>query len=48
VARRGKLGDAVVAHATTNAILTAYVLVCNQWQFWYLKFKTLFDKTGDI
>ena len=34
VARRGKLGDAVIAHATTNAILAAYVLVCNQWQFW--------------
>jgi exosortase E/protease (VPEID-CTERM system) len=34
VARKGKLGDAVIAHATTNAILAAYVLVCNQWQFW--------------
>jgi exosortase E/protease (VPEID-CTERM system) len=34
VARRGKLGDAVIAHATTNAMLAAYVLVCNQWQFW--------------
>jgi exosortase E/protease (VPEID-CTERM system) len=34
VARRGKLGDAVVAHATTNAILAACVLVSNQWQLW--------------
>ena len=33
-ARRGKLGDAVIAHATTNAILAAYVLVYNQWQLW--------------
>jgi exosortase E/protease (VPEID-CTERM system) len=33
-ARRGKLGDAVVAHATTNAILAAYVLVFHQWQYW--------------
>jgi CAAX prenyl protease-like protein len=34
VARRGKLGDAVIAHATTNAMLAAYVLVYNQWQLW--------------
>jgi exosortase E/protease (VPEID-CTERM system) len=34
VARRGKLGDAVIAHATTNAILAAYLLVYNQWQLW--------------
>jgi CAAX prenyl protease-like protein len=34
VARQGKLGDAVIAHATTNAILAVYVLVFNQWQLW--------------
>jgi len=32
--RKGKLGDAVVAHAVTNAILAAYVLIFNQWQLW--------------
>jgi exosortase E/protease (VPEID-CTERM system) len=31
---KGKLGDAVVAHAVTNAILAAYVLIFNQWQLW--------------
>lgn len=34
VARKGKFGDAVAAHATTNAILAAYVLSYNQWQLW--------------
>jgi len=34
VLRRGKLGDAVVAHATTNAILAVYVVVWSQWQLW--------------
>jgi len=33
-ARRGRLGDAVVAHATTNALLAIYLLLCNQWQLW--------------
>jgi exosortase E/protease (VPEID-CTERM system) len=32
--RKGKLGDAVVAHAVTNAILAAYVLIFTQWQLW--------------
>ncbi len=32
--RRGQLGDAVVAHATTNALLTLMVLGGNQWQLW--------------
>jgi len=32
--RRGKLGDAVIAHATTNAILAVYVVVWSQWQLW--------------
>ena len=32
--RRGKLGDAVVAHATTNAMLAAYVLMTGSWTLW--------------
>lgn len=32
--RRGRIGDAVLAHATTNALLAAYVLVFHQWQLW--------------
>jgi exosortase E/protease (VPEID-CTERM system) len=32
--RRGKLGDAVVAHATTNALLAAYVLATGRWALW--------------
>ena len=32
--RRGKIGDAVAAHATTNALLAAYVLVFHQWHLW--------------
>ena len=31
---RGRIGDAVVAHATSNALLAAYVLLFSQWQFW--------------
>lgn len=30
----GRLGDAVAAHATTNALLACYVLYFDQWQFW--------------
>jgi exosortase E/protease (VPEID-CTERM system) len=33
-ARRGKLGDAVLAHATTNALIAAWVLVMGQWSLW--------------
>ncbi|MGZ4835717.1 MAG: CAAX prenyl protease-related protein, partial [Terriglobales bacterium] len=33
-ARKGRIGDAVVAHATTNFFLTLCVLVLHQWQFW--------------
>ncbi len=33
-ARRGRLGDAVAAHATTNILLAMYVLIFQQWQFW--------------
>jgi exosortase E/protease (VPEID-CTERM system) len=32
--RRGKIGDAVVAHATTNALLAACVLFRGQWYLW--------------
>jgi hypothetical protein len=32
--RRGSLGDAVVAHATTNGLLAAYVLATGAWAFW--------------
>ena len=32
--RRGRIGDAVVAHASTNALLAVYVLVWQQWQLW--------------
>jgi exosortase E/protease (VPEID-CTERM system) len=32
--RRGLLGEAVVAHATTNALVAAAVLGWGQWQLW--------------
>jgi exosortase E/protease (VPEID-CTERM system) len=32
--RRGRIADAVVAHATTNALLAAYVITCGKWGFW--------------
>jgi CAAX prenyl protease-like protein len=31
---RGRLSDAILAHATTNALLTAYVLVTGAWALW--------------
>jgi CAAX prenyl protease-like protein len=31
---RGKLGDAVLAHATANTLLTAYVFLTGEWRFW--------------
>ena len=34
VTRRGRLGEAVIAHATTNALLAVGVLGWNQWQLW--------------
>lgn len=33
-ARSGRIGDPVVAHATTNILLAACVLALRQWQFW--------------
>jgi exosortase E/protease (VPEID-CTERM system) len=32
--RRGRIGDAVVAHGTTNALLAIYVLAFDQWRLW--------------
>ena len=32
--RRGKLGDAVVAHAVTNAMIAATVLATGDWSMW--------------
>lgn len=32
--RRGRLGDAVTAHAVTNALLAAYVLATGSWSLW--------------
>lgn len=34
VIRRGRIGDAVVAHATANALLAAYVLTYHKWHLW--------------
>jgi CAAX prenyl protease-like protein len=32
--RRGRLGDAIAAHAFTNLLLAAFVLTTGNWQFW--------------
>jgi len=32
--RRGRIGEAVAAHATANALIAASVLGWNQWQLW--------------
>jgi CAAX prenyl protease-like protein len=34
VIRSGRLGEALAAHATTNALLAIVVLTGNQWQLW--------------
>ena len=34
VCRRGKLGDAVLAHAVTNALIAATVLATGDWSLW--------------
>jgi len=34
VIRRGRIGEAVAAHATTNALLAAYVLIYGAWHLW--------------
>lgn len=32
--KRGRMGEAVAAHATTNAMLAVWVLTGNNWRFW--------------
>jgi exosortase E/protease (VPEID-CTERM system) len=32
--KTGKIGEAMAAHATTNALLAGYVLLFDQWQLW--------------
>ena len=32
--RRGSMGDAVAAHATTNGLIAAWVLIRGQWHLW--------------
>lgn len=32
--RRGRLSDAILAHAVANAALAGYVLLTGQWQYW--------------
>jgi len=32
--RTGRFGEAVAAHAATNGLVAAYVLLANQWQLW--------------
>jgi CAAX prenyl protease-like protein len=32
--KTGRLGDAIAAHAVTNACLACYVLAFDQWQLW--------------
>ena len=32
--RNGKLSDAVLAHMTTNALLSCYVLITQEWSYW--------------
>jgi CAAX prenyl protease-like protein len=34
VIRRGRIGEAVVAHATANALLATYVLTYHRWHLW--------------
>jgi membrane protease YdiL (CAAX protease family) len=34
VMRTGRIGEAVAAHATSNALLAALVLLGGQWQLW--------------
>jgi exosortase E/protease (VPEID-CTERM system) len=33
--RTGRLGEAVTAHATTNALVACWVVFGNQWQLWF-------------
>jgi len=33
--RRGRIGEAVIAHSTTNALLASYVLIFQKWHLWF-------------
>ena len=33
--RRGRIGDAVVAHASANALLCVYILAYHKWHLWW-------------
>jgi len=32
--RRGRAGDAIIAHGTTNALIAADVLILGNWNLW--------------
>jgi hypothetical protein len=32
--RHGRTTDAIIAHAVTNGLIAAYVLIFDQWSFW--------------
>ena len=32
--RRGEISDAIIAHAVTNGLLAAYVVIFGHWAFW--------------
>jgi membrane protease YdiL (CAAX protease family) len=34
IRQTGRMGNAVVAHALTNALIAVYVLSFGQWQLW--------------
>ena len=34
IVRRGQIGEAVIAHAASNALIAAAVLGWSQWQLW--------------
>jgi exosortase E/protease (VPEID-CTERM system) len=34
IIKTGRFGEAVIAHATTNALLAGYVMLYGQWQLW--------------
>ncbi len=44
--RRGKIGDAVIAHATTNALLAAYVLLFQKVAFVVGRFENRHVESG--
>jgi CAAX prenyl protease-like protein len=34
IIRSKRLGDCIVAHAVTNALLSAYVIAAGKWEYW--------------